>query len=168
MRGLSGGANVEGRRAKERKSRSTSTATAIASRHSAPLRTVSASPVQADKPSVTFIYRVVVSPRLRKAWVPKDKFLSYYLSALLNELAFEGKVTGLLFSIEGAGLSMWEQIPPEELQFEATKQYFKRRIGAWLANRRGSGESLLVMEIEALRDDGTTRKELQDMGFLDW
>jgi hypothetical protein len=106
------------------------------------------------------------TPAYRRAWNPKGKFQDLSLRMLVEELGFEGKATGFIFSIEAPGLKAIEEIPNDELQFEAMKRYLNKQIWVWLATRHGSTEPPPVeMEIEVLRDDDITRYKVQEIDF---
>lgn len=93
-----------------------------------------------NKPSVTFIWRVVHSrmPKVvTERWQPQGRFRNKALRECLGELP-SGGVQGLIFTIEGPGISMVERIPhDDEDGFESMKRYINRVINCWLRRLRG-------------------------------
>jgi hypothetical protein len=125
------------------------------------------------KPSIIFIYRVIISRRpiyMSKTWNPKGKFQDKSLSELIEELPLEGDVKGLVFTLEGPNMNVEEEIyRGDEGRFEAMKRHFNRLIRARLGSRDDSSSDLILeIEIEPLRDKSESGEDEDDDGTLEW
>jgi hypothetical protein len=124
------------------------------------------------KPTINFVYRIVSRAPIytSKIWNPKGKFQEKSLRELMEELPLEGDIKGLVFTLEGPGMSVEEPIyRGEEGRFDEMKRHFNKLIRACLANCADSSSGLFLgIEIEPLRDEGTTCKEEDEVGAIDW
>ncbi|KAJ4288230.1 hypothetical protein N0V88_007419 [Collariella sp. IMI 366227] len=131
------------------------------------------------KPSVNFIYRVVLSrtpAALTERWTPRGRFQDKTLAELCRELPFaEADLQGLTFTIDSPCMKTVEHIPPgDEDIFASMKRYINREIRAWIGQQpHASAESApprLVLDIliERMGNENARGADVFDDLELDW
>ncbi len=131
------------------------------------------------KPSVNFIYRVVLSrtpAALTERWIPRGRFQDKTLAELCRELPFAGAESqGLTFTIDSPCMKTVERIPPgDEDVFASMKRHINREIRAWFGRQpRASVESppprlVLDILIERMGDENARGAEGFEDLELDW
>lgn len=92
------------------------------------------------------------------------------MKEVLHELLLDGNVEGLLFTLEGPGMRLEEQIDrDDEPRFEVMKRHFYKQIRACRANHSDPKTPLMLeFEIEPLRGEDHTKREEAEDADLDW
>ncbi|KAJ9156227.1 hypothetical protein NKR23_g906 [Pleurostoma richardsiae] len=105
-------------------------------------------------------------------WTPRGRFQDKTWAELLEELPFGPGVWGLIFTVEGPGMSTREPIPrDDEDGLDSMKRYVNRAIRDWFTRQmklggRGSATPRLVLDIliEKMTDEnGDGGDEFDDL-----